>query len=497
MNAVVNQIRLGFYLDSVALMRASRSVEGLSGVEAASLMIGTDANRKILDDAFLLDDVGRNAGANDLIIAVRATDTTTAEAAVLSAIELLEQPRAVDDGGTGWNPKSLDGALRTLPGANLAIISVPGSFAVREARRALRRGLHVMVFSDNVPIAEERELKEDARARGLMMMGPDCGTAIIGGAPLGFANAVPAGDIGIVSASGTGLQEVACLIAREGGGISHAIGVGGRDLSDTVGGITALAAIDALDANPGTSRIVIISKPPGSKVARRIYDRIGKSSKSFTVCLFGIDRPVLPANAEFAPTLREAAELALGGVTFGADFDPASFSFDISLDRHRIVGLYTGGTLCAEAQTLLVAAGEPVRSNAPILGALSIVDGDDIDDHEIIDLGADEYTLGRPHPMIEPAVRSDALTVVFADPAVAVILLDVVIGYGAHEDPAGEIARAIDGAEKGAAVVASVCGTDADPQAYTDQVKILRRAGVVVAPSNAHAAELALAIVKR
>lgn len=497
MSAVVNQVRLGFYLDSLALMRTSRAVEGFAGVEAASLMIGTDANRALLDDAVLLDDVGRNAGANDLIIAVRATDTGAAEAAVLGAIELLERPAAVDGGGTGWNPKSLDGALRELPGANLAIVSVPGAFAAREARRALGRGLNVMVFSDNVTIAEERDLKEDANARGLMMMGPDCGSAIIGGTPLGFANAVPSGDIGIVSASGTGLQEVACLIARGGGGISHAIGVGGRDLSDAVGGITTLSAIDALDADPETSRIILISKPPGPEVATRIYDRIGKSPKSFTVCLFGIDQPALPANAKFAPTLREAAEHALGGVTLGADFDPASFEIDISLDRHRIIGLYAGGTLCAEAQTLLIAAGETVRSNAPIPGALSILDGDEFSGHEIIDLGADEYTLGRPHPMIEPVVRSDTFAGAFADPAVAVILLDVVIGYGAHEDPAGEVARAIDGLDRGAAVVASVCGTDADPQVYTDQVKVLRQVGVLVAPSNAHAAELALSIVKR
>ncbi len=497
MSAVVNQLRRGFYLDSVALMRASRAVEGFAGVEAASLMIGTDANRALLDDAALLDHVGRDAGANDLIIAIRAADPAVAEAAILSAIELLERPTAADGGATGWNPKSLDGALRTLPGANLAIVSVPGAFAAREARRALGRGLNVMVFSDNVPVAEERDLKEDACARGLLMMGPDCGTAIIGGAPLGFANAVPAGDIGIVSASGTGLQEVACLIARDGGGISHAIGVGGRDLSDAVGGLTTLSAIDALDADPGTSRIILISKPPGADVAARVYDRIARSAKPFTVCLFGIDKPALPANATFAPTLREAAQHALGGVTLGADFDPTSIKFNVGPDRNRIVGLYAGGTLCAEAQTVLIAAGESVRSNAAIPGALPISDGEAYSDHEMIDLGADEYTLGRPHPMIEPAVRSDTFAEAFADPAVAVILIDVVIGYGAHEDPAGEIARAIDGVDRGAAVVASVCGTDADPQGYTDQVEILRQAGVLVAPSNAHAAELALAIVKR
>ncbi len=497
MSAVVNRVRPGFYLDSVALMRASRAVEGFAGVEAAALMIGTEANRALLDDAALLDDLGRDAGANDLIIAIRATGAKAAEAAIEGAIELLDRPAAADGGATGWNPKSLDGALAALPGANLAIVSVPGAFAAREARRALLRGLHVMVFSDNVPVAEERALKEEARARGLLMMGPDCGTAIIAGAPLGFANAVPAGDIGIVSASGTGLQEVACLIARHGGGISHAIGVGGRDLSDAVGGITTLAAIDALDADPATARIVLISKPPGAAVAARVYQRIANSAKPFTVCLFGIGEPELPANASFVPTLRAAAEHALGGVTLGESFDSSTADVELGSDRHRIVGLFAGGTLCAEAQTVLIAAGEAVRSNAPIPGALALSDGDGNGGHELIDLGADAYTLGRPHPMIDPAVRGDVLAGALADPAVAVILLDVVIGYGAHDDPAGEIARVIGAADGGPTVVASVCGTDADPQIHADQVEILRRAGVLVAPSNAHAAELALAIVKR
>ncbi len=494
---VVNRVRSGFYLDSVALMRASRAVEGFTGVEAASLMIGTEANRALLEDAALLADDGRKAGANDLIISVRAIDAAAADAAIDAAIELLDRPATADGAKSGWNPKSLDGALGMLPDANLALVSVPGAFAAREARRAMRRGLNVMVFSDNVAVADERALKEEARERGLLMMGPDCGTAIIAGAPLGFANAVPRGDVGIVSASGTGLQEVSCLIARAGGGISHAIGVGGRDLSDAVGGITTLAAIDALDSDPGTRRIVLISKPPGAQVAARVFERIAASAKPFTVCFFGIEAPAPPANAELAPTLRTAAEHALGGVTLGGDFDPATAEIDLAPERNRILGLYAGGTLCAEAQAVLLVAGEEVRSNAPIPGAAALSDGAGKAGHELNDLGADEYTLGRPHPMIDPGVRRDALAGALADPSLAVVLLDVVIGYGAHDDPAGETAREVAGIERGPAIVASVCGTDADPQVHRDQVEILRRAGVIVAPSNAHAAEQALAIIRR
>ena len=492
---VVNRVRAGFYLDSVALMRASRTVEERAGVEAAALMIGTEANRALLDDAALLAEAGRGAGANDLIVAVRAADAAAAEGAIEAALELLDRPAPATAGASEWVPRSLDTALRALPGANLAIVSVPGAFAAREARRALARGLNVMVFSDNVSVADERALKEEARARGLLMMGPDCGSAIIAGAPLGFANAVNRGEIGIVAASGTGLQEVSCLIARAGGGISHAIGVGGRDLSDAVGGITTLAAIDALDADAATQRIVLISKPPGAAVTARVFERIAASAKPFTVCFFGLDAPVVPANAAFTPTLRAAAEHALGGATLGADFDPPPAGRDPG--RHRIVGLYAGGTLCAEAETILIAAGEAVRSNVPIPGALPLSPGDADGGHVLIDLGADEYTLGRPHPMIEPAVRREALARALADDSAAVILLDVVIGHGAHHDPAGAIAGVLAGVTRRPAVVASVCGTDGDPQVYGDQVEILRRAGAIVAPSNAHAAEAALAVIGR
>lgn len=489
MNGVtVNRVRRGFYLDSVALMRLSQRLKALDDVEDAALMIGSPSNKQILDDAGLLDDVGRSAQANDLVIALRVARQSAAEAVLAEAEAFLERPALASNTASAWRPKSLASALQALPRANLALISVPGEYAALEARKALRAGLHVMLFSDNVSLDDECALKQEAQRRGLLMMGPDCGTALLGGVPLAFANAVPRGDIGIVAASGTGLQEVSCLIARGGKGVSHGIGVGGRDLSDAVGGTTSLMAIDALDRDPNTRHIVLISKPPSNSVAQSIMQRVANSRKPFTVCFIGLRRFDVPSNARAATTLQAAAEHALG-----ARVAPTAANLPMPAGRRWIRGLYTGGTLCAEAQ-LVLSEGRlagPLFSNAPIPGVQALHEG--ALGHILIDLGADEYTRGRPHPMLDPAARSEALRQVLRDPEVAVVLLDVVLGYGAHADPAAAVAEVIAaGPADKPAIVASVCGTDADPQGYTRQVRVLEQAGVVVAAANAQAAMLAL-----
>ena len=496
--AVANRVRRGFYLDSVALMRLSREIDALPGIEAASLMIGTDANRAVLEEAGLLVDEGEIAGANDLIIAARGTDSVAVDAALDHAVVALDRPTTAVDGGAEWNPRSLDTALDALPEANLALISVPGGFAAREARRALTRGLHVMIFSDNVSIDDERALKADARARGLLLMGPDCGTAVLGGIPLGFANVVPQGDIGIVSASGTGLQEVASLIARGGGGISHGIGVGGRDLSDLIGGVMTLCAIDALERDPATRHVTLISKPPGEATAKRVFERIAQSSKPFTICFLGTPRADIADHAKLVATLREAAEDALGRPpTTAFDVDAAARAAARSrIGGDRVHGLFVGGSLCAEAQVVLRDGGTQVRSNVPISGVAELGGGHD-GGHVLIDLGADEYTVGRPHPMIDPSLRDGPLRQALADPTAAVVLLDVVIGYGAHDNPAMDVAGVVADHGDRPAVVASVCGTDDDPQCYAEQVRILEEAGVIVAPSNEDAAAVALALSHR
>ncbi len=502
--AVVNRVRRSFYLDSVALMRLSQVLAGMDGVEEAALMMGTPANQRIMADAGLLAADGEGAGGGDLVIAIRAATAAAAEAAAAEAGRLLDQPRAGDGPGGAWRPRTIRAAVKAEPGSNLALISVPGDFAAAEARKALRRGLHVMIFSDNVPLADEAALKREARDLGLLVMGADCGTAIINGVPLGFANNVPRGDIGIIGASGTGIQEVSCLIARGGRGISHAIGVGGRDLTPAVGGVTTLMALDALDGAPETSHIVLVSKPPSASVVSAIVDRLGASTKPFTVCFIGSDTLRLPSNATPAATLKEAAESALGSARIGDGFDARGLAVPLPAGRRWVRGLYSGGTLCAESQVVFRAAGEAVASNTPVPGATALADGDG--GHLLIDLGADEYTRGRPHPMIDPSVRDQGLVQALEDPAVGVVLVDVVIGHGAHHDPAGHLAallaahRPADGPAAAPAdvpvVIASVTGTDDDPQGRTAQAARLEAAGVRLAPTNADAAALALACLR-
>ncbi len=488
---IVNEVLRGFYLDSVALLRMSQSLAALDGVDEAAMMMGSPSNRQIMADAGILDATGETAEGGDLVIGIRADSRDAADRALTEARGILEQSSAAKGGGETWRPRSVRSAVKATPDANFALISVPGDFAVSEARKVLRRGLHVMIFSDNVPVADEAALKREALDRGRLVMGPDCGTAIINGTPLAFANAVPRGSIGVIGASGTGIQEVTCLIGGNGGGISHAIGVGGRDLSDAVGGVTTMMAFDLLDRDPATEHIVLISKPPSAAVAAKVVDRINASSKPCTVCFVGGSAMSLPANATAVTTLKAAAENALGGSAIGAGFDPAATAASAS-GGTGIRGLFSGGTLCAEAQVVLQAAGEAVGSNAPIPGSGGL---DTEGAHRLIDLGADEYTQGRPHPMIEPSVRDDALAAALGDASVGVILLDLVLGYGAHDDPAGHLIGSL-GDTAGKQVVASVTGTEQDPQRRSAQIAKLEGAGITVAPSNADAAALSLACLR-
>jgi FdrA protein len=486
MSVIVNEIRRSTYLDSIVLMRISRQIAELPGVEEAGLVIGTPANKEILREAHILAADGERAEPGDLIVALRAKDDVAAEAALAEAKRLLEHPEISGVPASDNASRTIRAAVQRMPNANLALISVPGHFAPAEARKALALGLNVMIFSDNVSIAEEIALKLEACERGLLMMGPDCGTAIIGGVPLAFANVVPRGDIGLIGASGTGIQEVSCLIARAGGGVSHAIGTGGRDLRAEVGAIATLMAIDALEADPATRHIVLISKPPADAVARLVLDRVAKSPKPFTICFLGARDLALPANARLAATLKAAAELAMGSA---ADQEPTQLSL-LRADGGKLVrGLFAGGTLCAEAQIVFGQAGLEVASNVPVPGA-RIAGAND--GHVMMDLGADEFTRGRPHPMIEPAVRDRPLADALADPAVGVILLDIVLGYGGHPDPAGHLANVLSGRDRGPLLLASVTGTDGDPQVRSAQVQKLTEAGVLVAESNADAAELAI-----
>ncbi|MBN1314612.1 MAG: acyl-CoA synthetase FdrA, partial [Anaerolineales bacterium] len=399
--------------------------------------------------------------------------------------------------------------------ANLVLISVPGDYAAAEAHRALDLGLHVMLFSDNVSLDDEVELKKKGCERGLLVMGPDCGTAIVNQVGLGFANIVKRGPVGIVGASGTGIQEISVLLDRLSVGISHAIGTGGRDLYAAVGGATMLMGLELLAADDDTKVIVLTSKPPDAAVSKKILEKAVACSKPVVVNFLGGD-PELAAQAGLAParTLEEAAVKAAG---LAIDQDRSEM---IAVSRQdglkQLVsrqvdqlkpgqqfmrGLYTGGTLCYEAMLVLNDTIGDVYSNIPLKPEYRLQDSWRSCGHTLVDLGDDEFTRGRAHPMIDPTLRNQRLILEAQDPETAVILMDVVLGYGSHPDPAGELAATIkkirdmhSQESRYVAMVASVCGTDADPQEFSRQKEQLENAGVVVASSNAEAAAITAAI---
>ena len=490
---IVNDVRKGLYLDSVALMRMSRAISNMDGVIEAAMMMGTPSNLEIMADAQLLADNGKIAAGGDLVVGVRATNQAAASAALDYAEIQLKKPMQAGEKTKEWRPKTLRAAIKVEPKTNLALISVPGDFAVAEARKAIRRGLNAMIFSDNVALSEEATLKREARELGRLVMGPDCGTAIINGTPLAFANAVPRGKTGIVGASGTGTQEISSLIAQYGGGISHAIGVGGRDLKSEVGGISTLMAIDALEADTMTEQILLVSKPPPKEVADAVLARISRSGKPAIICFIGANELPMPGNVRQVATLKEAARMAVDL----PDGEPAVLETEIEIASggKLIKGLFSGGTLCAETQVLFCAAGRAVCSNAPIPGVSSLEVANK--GHPLLDLGDDQYTRGKPHPMIDPSVRDDLIVEALNDATVGLVLADVVIGYGAHADPAGHLAGVIaaNAREGTPPIIASVTGTEEDPQVRSRQVAKLKAAGIIVAPTNADATAWALAAV--
>ncbi|MEO5701648.1 MAG: acyl-CoA synthetase FdrA [Casimicrobiaceae bacterium] len=509
----VAALKPNLYKDSVALMRVSQVVLSRTGVEHATLLMGTPANKAMLREAGLWCVALEPARPNDLMIVVEAADPEVLDAAHEEIDRALGGGRSQDgDGGAHApaGPRSLVQVTGDARRYALAQISVPGAYAGAEALKALKQGLHVFLFSDNVPVAQERALKTLARDRNLLVMGPDCGTAIIRGVPLGFANAVRRGAIGLLGASGTGLQAVSCGIDAQGHGVSHVIGTGGRDTSDAIDGITMHQALDVL-ADDGDTRVIgIVSKPPSPKVAEAVLTHARRIGKPCVVLFLGDDTTTANTvgNIVAVSTLEDAARATVAlaeGRTFTAApplRDRASPAATTVSSSGSVRGLYSGGTFCLEAQLVWGNAGLRVASNVPLDATQPATKLADCEGHAAIDFGADEYTVGRPHPMIDMSTRIDALGHAARDPGVAVVALDVVLGYGSHDDPGGALAPAIGAAiaTAGAAgrsldVLCFVCGTEADPQPLSIQQGKLRAAGAIVVDSSTAMAHQALAAV--
>ncbi|MBN1859757.1 acyl-CoA synthetase FdrA [Candidatus Bipolaricaulota bacterium] len=513
------------YFDSVFLMQISRRLQAVDGVVQAVVSMGTPTNIDHLARVGFRDAALTRVLPNDLVIALETDTSKAAEAARIRLGELLgvqAQPDPGDDAvsrATFAAPTTIPHAARRLPGANLALISVPGEYAAREARIALREGLHVMLFSDNVSVEDEISLKDEAIRRRLLMMGPDCGTAIINGKPLGFANAVRRGRIGIVGASGTGIQEISSLVHRLGAGVSQAIGTGGRDLSEQVEGRMSVLAIEALAGDPDTDVIVLVSKTPSSRVAEIVLEKLASCGKPGVVHFVGADTRLEKASVTQAGTLAEAALDAcrVCGVDVPESISVPTIDSDLSKDpeapraaretgHRRLVGLFCGGTLCQEAWAILRSRGIEAGSNVAPDPAWRVRydEQEPIRGHVLWDLGDDRFTVGRPHPMIEPSLRGDVLQAVVQDPSVAAVLVDLVLGYGAHPLPGEALAVRVNQAckllrEQGRnlLVIGSITGTNRDPQNLDRQRRLLEEAGVLVAESNAAAALAAAGLIER
>ena len=504
----------GAYRDSLLLLGATRAMQDSEDVSWASAAMATPSVVDDLEGRGFPPDSLAGADANALVLAVEAAEDPAASQALDRGRALLFAEAGPDrDGGPGRpggqgraepDPRTIGEAARLLPEANVAVVSVPGQYAALAAHSALTAGLHVLLFSDNVPVSDEVALKRRASGLGRLVMGPGAGTAMLGGVGLGFANAVGTGPVGVVAAAGTGAQEVMTLLDRWGIGVSQVVGVGGRDLSAQVGGLMARDAVRALDADPGTEVILLVSKPPDEDVARTVIGA-SRGTPVVAACL-GMSAPDgRLAGASLAATLEggalRVAEILgrpapdLSGSP-GPDAEAAIAR--VGAGRTAVRGFFTGGTLCYEAQVILCQALGPVYSNIPLRSGLGLLARRPAGAHVCLDLGEEEYTKGRPHPMIDPAARREILREQAFGADVAAVLLDVVLGYGSHPDPAGEIAgTCADIVAAGAAVVCYVLGARADQQGLDRQRAKLAEAGAIVTESAAQAARTAAAIALR
>ncbi|MFE7329949.1 acyl-CoA synthetase FdrA [Streptomyces sp. NPDC057565] len=504
-------VKKNTYFDSVSLMAISTKANSLDEVKQAFVAMGTEMNKGVLGNLGLLTPELEAAGNGDLMVVVEAREGADADE-VLARVEELLQRKASATGEATITHRTIAAAAQDNPAANLAVIAVNGAYAGREARKALENDLHVLLFSDNVPVEEEVALKELAHEKGLLMMGPDCGTAIINNVALCFGNAVRPGSVGVVAASGTGAQEVSVRIHALGAGVSQLIGTGGRDLSEQVGGIMMIDGIRALAADPATSVIVLVSKPPAPSVEKKVLAEIATAGKPVVVYFVGgSEEAVVAAGGHFASGSQDAA---LQAVRLGVNPDAAVEPLDtrrvdevaalLKPEQRFVRGLFCGGTLCDESMYAMLESGDDVWSNIQKDPERRLTADSPSTGHTFLDFGDDDFTNGRPHPMIDPSLRLARLVEEAKDPEVAAVVMDFILGFGAHEDPVGVTLPVIEQAKAIAAeagrhleIVGYVLGTDLDTPVPADQIAALQAAGVTVTRSSTETGQFARAIARK
>ncbi len=496
-------VKQNSYQDSVNLMLLTNKIATMEGVNKTQIMMGTPANKDIFKTAGLFTEELEAAASNDMCIVVD-TDQEEKIQEVLDEVDNYLSNQAIAGSKEAFETvNTWDKAMRALPSANLAIISTPGQYAAEEAEKALDRDMHVMIFSDNVTIEDERRIKEKAHEKGLLVMGPDAGTAVVSGVPLAFANVIKTGKIGVIGASGTGIQEVTTEIDRLGSGVSHAIGTGGRDLADKIGAITMLDGIKALAQHSKTEVITLISKPPAKEVRDEVVQLLQSISKPVVAIFLGEEPHNHEGNVYYANTLEETAAIAVDlakGNPIKPNYNKLHAevpAVDLKPEQKTIKGLYSGGTLGYEAATLISRGLNLGETDHDEAGYLLNTNG-----FQVIDLGDDIYTQGKPHPMIDPDTRIQFFQKAAQDESTAVILFDVVLGYGSHDDMADALIPGIEKIQQETKAngrniyfVATVCGTDQDPQDLDEQKAKLEKAGVILRDSNNQAALTALAML--
>jgi len=504
------------YHDSIQLMRVSEDLRKIEGVEQLMVIMATQSNKQILKNMDLTSHEIESAGKNDMIVAIRAVSEEVIAEVVQTMEQLFKQGEAKKKGQRSHN--SIDAALQSMPDANLCLISLPGEYAMDQAKAALNSGLHVIIYSDNIPLEDDRAIKELAKEKGLLCMGPDCGVANLNGVAFLTASIVQKGPIGIVGASGSGTQLIAALTEREGLGVSQAIGVGGKDLKDQVGGLSMLMGIDALEADPETKVIVLVSRIPGDEKLSVILKKVQQAVKPVVVYFIGGDSEiikkygVIPAS-DLEDAALKAVNLVRNKPLDNPDFTQSPAEIEQILEQETarmnakqlyLRGLYCGGTFCDEAIAQLQKSIGDVYSNTPSREELRLKNTFISKEHTVIDLGDEEFTLGRPHPVIDPEPVRMAILREGEKDDIAVMLIDFILGPAINPDPVGSVVNQIrkvkqmhENAGGYLSIVASVCGTDGDPQNLTRQTKMLEEAGVVVMPSNAQAARLAGLIAKK
>lgn len=508
--SVFVKLEKGRYLDSLETLFATSVLVDQAGVANGYVGVGSKAFKEEAAAAGLTAPALEEATANDFVIVAECTDAAAFEAAVAAVYAGFEAQSSAEVEESYISTKA---AVKKHPEANLCSIAVPGEYALSEVKKALNAGLHCVVFSNNVPLEDEHEMKLLAREKGLLCMGPDCGVANINGAALVLSSINNRGPFGICGASGTGIQHVAAIMHEAGSGVSQTIGTGGNDLKDKVGGIMMLMGIDALEVDPETKYIALISRKPGETVFPKILERVSRCKKPVVALFMGAERePVEAAGAIYASSLDDCALkcLQLIGVEYplATEAELAEIAArevkKLAPEQKYVRGAFSGGTYMDEATHAMISRVGRINSNCPIQPEWQLADSYTSVENTIIDYGEEEFTLGRPHPAIDPGVRQPAILREAADPEVAVILLDFILTPPGHMDPTGyalgdiKLAQEMAGAEgRHLIFIASVLGTTADLQDKHKQEQQLREAGVIVCQTNYRAAVLAGEIIRQ